>query len=153
MSPQPQALAASGEPSFVDPQALPWKPWVMPGTYYRLMSVNPHSGGFCLFLKVEPHTASPVHGHTGAVDGYIVSGGFGYGAERGHAGWYTRERGGVDHQPDVGAEGMVLFAVVHGPLKGYAEDGSVAAIVDARAMYDLALADGVAAHIARPAGW
>jgi 2,4'-dihydroxyacetophenone dioxygenase len=148
-----RSTAFETEAPFVDPETLPWKPWVMPGTSYRLMSINPITGGFCLFMKVEPNTVAPVHGHCGGVDAYLVSGGFGYGAERGRSGWFTREIGGIDHQPDVDDDGMIMFAVVHGPLKGYAEDGSIAGVVDARSMYEMATADGVAAHIAKPTGW
>jgi hypothetical protein len=48
---------------------------------------------------------------------------------------------------------MIMFAVVHGPLAGYHDDGAVAAVVDARLMYELAVAAGAADHIERPSHW
>ena len=51
------------------------------------------------------------------------------------------------------SDGMVMFAVAHGPLAGYHDDGHVAATADARVMYDMAGAVGAADHIERPSHW
>ena len=40
-----------------------------------------------------------------------------------------------------------MFAVVHGPFVGYDEDGSIAVVIDARFMYDLAVQNNAADHI------
>jgi hypothetical protein len=40
-----------------------------------------------------------------------------------------------------------MFAVVHGPLVGYNEDGTIAAVIDGRFMYDLAVQNNMADHI------
>jgi len=57
------------------------------------------------------------------------------------------EAGGSIHEPSS-PEGVIMFAIVHGPLVGYNEDGSIAAVIDGRFMYDLAVHNNVAAHIA-----
>lgn len=139
--------------AFFDVEALPWADWVMPGTWFKLLNVNPVSGGFTMLLKVEPNNAAPVHGHLGAVEGYILEGGFSYGEDHGHTGNYVYEGAGIRHTPDTHAAGLVMFAVVHGPLCGYNADGSIAGVVDARVMYDLAVAAGAASHIDKPAHW
>jgi len=139
--------------AFFDPSSLPWADWVMAGTWFKLLNVNPVTGGFTMLLKVSADNAAPVHGHLGAVEGIILEGGFSYGEDRGRQGDYVYEGAGIRHEPTAHADGMVMFAVVHGPLAGYHDDGSVAATVDARFMYDLAVAAGAAAHIERPSHW
>lgn len=140
-------------PAFFNPDDLPWHDWVMPETWFKLLNINPYTGGFTMLLKVGPNNTAPVHGHIGSVEGIMLSGGFGYGSDRGRAGWYVREPGGIDHIPDTDADGMVMFATVNGPLVGYNPDGSVAAVVDAKFMYEMAVAKGAADHIDKPLDW
>lgn len=144
---------ATHKSAFFDTASLPWSEWVMPGTWFKLLNVNPTTGGFTMLLKVSADNAAPVHGHLGAVEGIILEGGFSYGEDRGRAGNYVYEGAGIRHEPNTHADGMVMFAVVHGPLAGYHDNGAVAATVDARLMYDLAAAAGAADHIERPSHW
>lgn len=140
-------------PAFYNLSDLPWHDWVMPETWFKLLNVNPITGGFTMLLKVGPETTAPVHGHIGSVEGILLEGGFGYGDDRGRAGDYVREVGGINHIPNTDPDGMVLFAVVNGPLMGYHPDGSIAAVVDAKFMYDRAASHGAADHIERPLHW
>jgi 2,4'-dihydroxyacetophenone dioxygenase len=139
--------------AFFDPASLPWTDWVMPGTWFKLLSINVTTGGFSLILKVEPSNEAPLHGHFGAVEGIILEGGFSYGNDIGRAGHYVYEGAGISHEPNTHADGMIMFAVIHGPLGGYNPDGTVAGVIDARLMYDLAVAGGAADHIERPSHW
>lgn len=139
--------------AFFDHSSLPWAEWVMPGTWFKLLNVNPTSGGFTMLLKVSADNVAPVHGHLGAVEGVILEGGFSYGDDHGRAGNYVYEGAGIRHEPNTHPDGMVMFAVVHGPLAGYHDDGNVAATVDARLMYDMAVAAGAADHIDKPPHW
>lgn len=139
--------------AFYDLNDMPWLDWVMPETWFKLLNVNAITGGFTMMLKVGPNNKAPVHGHIGAVEGILLDGGFGYGEDRGRAGWYVREPGGINHIPDTDADGMVMFATVSGPLLGYNADGSIAAVVDAKLMYELAVKGGGADHIDKPADW
>lgn len=141
-------------PAFYNANALPWSDWVMEETWFKLLNVNAHTGGFTMLLKVGPNNTAPVHGHLGSVEGIILEGGFGYGPEdRGREGWYVREPGGINHIPDTDGDGMVMFATVNGPLVGYNPDGSVAVIVDAKMMYGMAVANNAADHIDKPFDW
>ncbi|UYV36896.1 2,4'-dihydroxyacetophenone dioxygenase family protein [Rhodobacteraceae bacterium D3-12] len=140
------AVTKHAKPSFLDPESLPWTPWVLPGTHYKLMTVDVRSGGFTLFLKVDPGNEAPPHGHIGAVEGVILKGGFAYDDDAGKKGDYICEHGGAIHQP-VSPDGCIMFAVLHGPLLGFEEDGSIAGVIDAKAMYEMASAAGVADHI------
>jgi len=126
---------------------------VMPGTWFKLLNINPVTGGFSMLLKVSPSNEAPIHGHFGAVEGVLLEGGFSYDEDRGRAGDYVYEGAGIRHIPRTHEDGMVMFAVVHGPLGGYHDDGSVAAVVDARLMYDMAVAANAADHIEKPTHW
>jgi len=125
----------------------------MPGTWFKLLGVNPITGGFTMLLKVAPNNEAPVHGHLGAVEGYILEGGFSYDDDHGLRDHYVFEGAGIRHIPNTHDDGMIMFAIAHGPLCGYNDDGSVAGIVDARFMYDLAAADNAAAHVEKPSHW
>jgi 2,4'-dihydroxyacetophenone dioxygenase len=141
------------KPAFFNPNSLAWTPWVMPGTWFKLLNLNPITGGFSMLLKVSADNEAPIHGHIGSVEAYIIEGGFGYGADRGRTGWYIHEAGGINHRPDADIDGVIMFAVAHGPLFGYNPDGSIAGIVDAKAMYALASQAGVAAHLDKAPQW
>ncbi len=141
------------KPAFMDPATLPWTPWVMEGTDFKLLNIDPKTGGFTMMLRVEKDNLAPVHGHLGSVEGFITSGGFGYGSDRGRTGHYVMEEGGINHIPDTDSDGMEMFAVAHAPLCGYNDDGTVAGIVDAKTMYVMARDANAAGHITPPAHW
>jgi 2,4'-dihydroxyacetophenone dioxygenase len=140
------SVSAHRKPGFIDPDTLEWAPWVMQGTWFKLMAVDQKSGGFTMFLRVDPGVEAPVHGHIGLVEGMVTKGEFGYGDDRGAAGSYIRELGGILHQPDTPG-GTEMFAIAHGPIVGYNPDGSIAAVVDAKLMLQMARAAGMADHI------
>lgn len=141
------------KPAFFNPDSLPWAPWVMEGTEFKLLNVNAQTGGFTMLLRVEANNTAPVHGHLGAVEGYMLSGGFGYGDDRGREGWYVYEGAGIRHIPDTDKDGMVMFAIAYGPLTGYHDNGDVAAVLDGKFMYELAEKHHSVDHIDRPADW
>ncbi len=138
-------------PAFFDPSTLPWSPWVMVGTHFKLLNIDRKSGGFTMLLKVDAGNEAPVHGHPGAVEAYIVEGEFGYEDDRGGVGTYVYEESGAIHEP-TSPDGVIMFAVAHGPLVGYNDDGTVAGVVDAKLMYEMALAAGAADHITQRLG-
>ena len=133
-------------PAFFDATKLPWSDWVIDGTHFKLLNIDKKTGGFTMLLKVDAGNDSPVHGHIGAVEAYVYEGEFGYDEDRGGVGSYVYEEAGAIHMPDS-PFGTTMFAVVHGPLVGYNDDGSVAAIVDGKFMYELAAQNGAAAHL------
>ncbi|WP_138378908.1 2,4'-dihydroxyacetophenone dioxygenase family protein [Luteithermobacter gelatinilyticus] len=133
--------------AFLDTHKLPWTNWVMEGTYFKLLNINEMTGGFTIMLKVDPGIEAPVHHHIGGIEAYVTEGEFGYGDDdRGGVGSYVLEASGSIHQPDS-PDGTTMFAIAHGPLVGYNEDGSIAVVVDARLMYEMAKANNAADHI------
>ncbi len=147
-------VATNNMKAFFDPAKLPWLDWVLPGVYFKLLNVNALTGGFTALLKSDPHNLTAVHGHTGSVEGVILEGSFSYGEDdTGYAGHYIYESGGIRHEPRSQDEGLVMFAIAHGPFVGYTDEGGIGGIVDARYMYDLAVAGNAADHIVKPSSW
>ncbi|NMG50390.1 hypothetical protein GO613_20045 [Azoarcus communis] len=136
-------------PRFQKLDPIPWKPWVMEGVMYKLLSVNRRTGGFTCMLKVLPGVEAPVHHHLGAIEVMVLEGDICYEeADIGRPGDYMFEPAGDIHQPRT-ASGCVLFCVFEGPIAGLAPDGSVAGIVDYKVMLEMAERDGVLAEVHR----
>lgn len=134
-------------PEFVRPSDLEWTPWLLDGTYFKLLSINERTGGYTVIVKVDANNASPPHMHIGDAEAILLEGDMGYlDGPRAQAGDYIREYAGVIHAPDS-KTGMTVFLVMHAPIVGYLPDGTIAAVVDARMMYNLAKAAGQADHI------
>jgi hypothetical protein len=133
---------------FFDPATIPWTPWAMPKTQFKLLHVNEGTGRYTFLLKAEAGAVAGIHKHLGEAEAFILEGEFGYGAERGKAGWYAYEAGGAIHTPDA-PKGLLLFAVAHGAILGYNPDGSVGGVIDIEWMYEAARKNGAAGHIQR----
>jgi 2,4'-dihydroxyacetophenone dioxygenase len=146
-------ITQTGESAFFDHESLPWVPWLMEDSWFKLLKVNCETGGFTMFLKVSPNNKAPIHGHIGSVEGVILEGGFSYEEDEGKTGFYVNEPSGVNHKPSTGPDGLIMFAIIHGPLIGYNEDGSIAAVIDAKVMYQLADDANQAQHVEKPKHW
>lgn len=135
-------------PTFVRAGDIPWKPWVMEGVEYKLLALDPKTNGFTCMLRVQPGVTAPVHHHLGAIEVYVVEGEICYvDSDMGRQGDYMYEPAGDIHRP-VSHTGCILFAVFHGPIAGLNDDGSIAGIVDAKMMREMAEAHGTAQYLA-----
>ncbi|MEL7029558.1 MAG: cupin domain-containing protein [Pseudomonadota bacterium] len=134
-------------PEFISHKSIEWTPWVIDGTHFKLFAVDTKTGGFTFMLRIAAGTVAPIHGHIGGVEGIITKGWFAYSDEsRGDVGDYVCEDGGIRHIPYTDDETEV-FVVAHGPLAGYNPDGSIASIVSAKEMLQMATDAGQADHI------
>lgn len=133
-------------PVFTDANVIPWTEWVIEGTHFKLLHLQQESGGFSMMLKVDAGNEAPIHEHIGAVETFVIEGEFGYGDDRGRTGCYAYEPAGIRHEP-TSPTGTIMFAVAHGPLVGYNPDGSIAAVIDGRAMYNMAKANNAHGHL------
>lgn len=109
------------------PEHLPWVDWAMPGAQFKLLHADAASGRFTLMIRFQAGAVAPIHRHVGAVEGYMLEGGFYYKDEpekRFDAGSYLYEHDGAIHQP-VSPNGGVMIAIFHGPVEGLDDAGNV----------------------------
>lgn len=141
LEPKVNALITLPYPKFHKMDAeLDWNPWVMDGVEYKLVSVDPRTNGFSIFLRVAPNTVAPVHRHMGAIELLMLEGDLTYdGIDVGRAGDYMYEPAGDTHRP-MSKSGCILFAVFSGPIAALDDDGNIAGIVDGNAMLAMARA-------------
>ncbi|EDL65590.1 2,4'-dihydroxyacetophenone dioxygenase family protein [Bacillus sp. SG-1] len=125
---------------FVNPDLIPWTDWLMPGTRFKLLMCDLVSGNFTLLLQVDPGVKAAVHWHLHNTEAFILEGGFYYedSDDKGYKGYYTCESAGAIHEPFTSPEGVTMFAVSHGPIGGYDDDGNLAVMADARLHYYMA---------------
>lgn len=136
-------------PKFQKIDTIPWRPYAMEGVEYKLLSVNSRTGGFTCMLKVLPGVEAPIHQHIGAIEVMVMEGDVYYeDSDIGVTGNYMFEPAGDIHQPRS-KNGCVLFCVFDGPIAGLAPDGSIAGIIDYKAMLEMAERDGVADGVHR----
>ena len=124
---------------------LPWTPWGMPGTSFKLLHCDDVSSLLVILLKVDPGTIAGMHKHFGAAHAYIVEGGFGYEHGEVFAGDYMIEADAITHQRFTGANGLVML----GPIGGFDDAGNLAGVLDIEWHYQAAKANGAADHIVR----
>ncbi|WP_051974677.1 cupin domain-containing protein [Cupriavidus necator] len=130
---------------------LPWTPWAMDGTYFKLLSIDRAIGMFTALLKIDPNTQTPDHHHFGNAHAYVLEGDFSYEYGTIYKGDYIVEAGGINHEPTIGAEGCLLFVVFFAGISGVGEGGMPAGeFVDCEWMYRAAAANGAAAHLLPP---
>ena len=135
--------------SLVRARELPWTPWGSPGTHFKLLHCDDQASMLVLLLKVDPGTVLGIHKHFGSAHAFNVEGGFGYEHGEAFEGDYIHEGGGITHQPFTGRTGVVMFAVVFGPIGGVDEQGNVVGLLDIEWHYNAAKANGAADHIQR----
>ena len=135
--------------TIVRAKEIPWTPWGMAGTHFKLLHCDDASSMLVILLKVEPGTVAGVHKHFGAAHAYILEGGFGYEHGEVFEGDYLIEGGGITHQPFTGPRGCVMLGVMFGPLGGFDDAGNLAGVLDIEWHYQTAKANGAADHISR----
>ena len=96
--------------SIVRAEQLPWTPWAMPGTRFKLLYINRAIQMTVVLLDVEPNTEASVHKHFGDAHAYVLKGGFGYEHGEVFEGDYMVEAGGIMHTPKTGADGVCCSA-------------------------------------------
>lgn len=135
--------------AIVRTRSLPWTPWGMPGTYFKLLHCDDASGMLVILLKVDPGTVAGLHKHFAAAHAFILEGGFGYEHGEVFEGDYMLEAGGITHQPFTGPKGALMLGVTFGPIGGVDEQGNLLGVLDIDWHYNAAKANGAADHIQR----
>jgi 2,4'-dihydroxyacetophenone dioxygenase len=153
MSAQAKELLSERWPdgsSLVRAKSIPWTPWALPGSYFKLLHINRAIGMSVALIKNDPSEKTPPHHHYGDAVVYVLEGDFGY--ERGdvYAGDFLIEAGGVTHEPHIGPKGLITLAIFFSGLGGVDGDDRVAGFVGCDEMYQMAANNGAAGHLPPP---
>jgi quercetin dioxygenase-like cupin family protein len=137
--------------SLVRPEQLPWTPWVMEGTEFKLLYINRAHCMFTALIRMPSGLETPDHHHYGEAHAYVLEGDFSYEYGTMYQWDYIVEAGGIAHRPTIGPNGATFFVVFYGGLTGVGADGlPEGEIIDCDAMYRLAAANGAADHLPPP---
>ena len=130
---------------------IPWSPFPLPGTSFKLFHLDDDQGKATFLLRVPAGEAADMHKHLAAVEAYVVQGAFSYpGAGRVGPGDYVYEPGGIVHEPLAEKdEDLILFVVAQGAVQGVNADGSLGEVIDNDVIYQFACDGGAAGHIVR----
>ena len=129
---------------------IPWTPWAMDGTWFKLLRVDDDNAAMVMLLKVAPNSPAPPHHHLGSAEVIVLEGCFSYDYGTIRTGDYVFEAGGTTHDPTTHEEGAVMFAIVKGGLQGTDERGRPGGpVLDINWHMEMARANGAASHIRR----
>ncbi len=110
---------------------------IAPGIHIQPLRLDPDHGQAVLIATLAPGCELPVHYHTGTAEVYTFQGRWEYReypAQPQTAGSYLYEPGGSVHTffcPEDNTEDTVVLLWMEGAQINFAEDGSLASIVDA----------------------
>lgn len=132
-------------------ETIPWTPWALPGSWFKLLYVNRAISLSLTLLKVDKGTQLPDHYHFGEAHAFILQGDFGYEHGRAWKGDLFVEGGGISHMPTISeGEDLILYAAFFGGLGHVDADGKVVGCVSCDEMYEMAHANGAADHLEPP---
>ncbi len=136
--------------SLVRPAELPWTPWAMPGSFFKLLHIDRAHNMFTALVKLDA-IETPDHYHFGEAHAYVLDGDFSYEYGRMFQGDYIVEGGGIHHRPVIGPNGATFFVIFYAGLSGVGLDGlPTGEIIDGEWMYRTARANGAADHLPPP---
>jgi 2,4'-dihydroxyacetophenone dioxygenase len=127
---------------------IPWTPWALPGTEFKLLDFDRNHAYSCMLLRISPDAPSVLHKHIGAANAYILEGGFGYEHGAVYAGDFMCEAGGITHAPHIFKDGCILLGFNHGAVAGYGPDGQLDGVVDVDWLIERAKANNAFSHLA-----
>ena len=135
----------------LDAAKIPWSPFPLKGTFFKLFHLDDDQGKATFLLKIPAGSVAEIHKHLAAVEAYVVQGGFSYPGEGSvRAGDYVYEPGGTIHEPaSEGGDDLILFVVAQGPVQGVNPDGTLGGLIDNDLMYEFATNGGAAGHVKR----
>ncbi|MBL0386501.1 2,4'-dihydroxyacetophenone dioxygenase family protein [Tumebacillus sp. ITR2] len=127
--------------SYIDPETLPWVPWVN-GCFLKVLKVNPISGQFMVMLKTPPQLDLPGHHHYGIVLVHTIQGRWRYEGKE----WLAKpgdivfEPAGSFHKPITAPDNtdeLILFNYLEGSLNFVDDDGNALFTLDWVAAADM----------------
>ena len=137
--------------SLVRCEQIPWTPWAMEGSEFKLLYINRAHGMFTTLIRMRGGLETPDHHHFGEAHAYVLEGDFSYEYGTMYTGDYIVEAGGINHKPTIGPKGATFFVIFYAGLSGVGPDNlPTGDFVDCNWMYRAALANGAAGHLPPP---
>lgn len=131
----------------VQPESIPWTPFPDgTGAAFKLLSVDPGSGGWTTIMRFPEGVEIPMHLHLGAVEIYTIRGDWSYQEGKLGTGGYAYEPSGVIHEPESESE-VELFIVSRGSNLYFDDEGNFTMWLDAHMLYTMANANGAVDHL------
>lgn len=137
--------------SLVRAEQLPWTPWAMEGSEFKLLYINRAHSMFTALIRMRGGLETPDHHHFGEAHAYVIEGDFSYEYGTMYTGDYIVEAGGIHHKPTIGPDGATFFVIFYAGLSSVDENGlPTGEFLDCEWMYRAANANGAADHLPAP---
>lgn len=127
---------------------IPWTPWALPGTEFKLLDYDKNHSYSCILLRISADAPATIHKHIGAANAFILEGGFGYEHGAVYEGDFMCEAGGVTHMPHVFEGGCTLLGFNHGAVAGFSPEGELSGIIDVDWLIEQVKANNAFDHLA-----
>lgn len=137
--------------SLVRCEQIPWTPWAMEGSEFKLLYINRAHGMFTALIRMVGGLETPDHHHFGEAHAFVLDGEFSYEYGTMYTGDYIVEAGGIHHKPIIGPNGATFFVIFYAGLSGVGANGlPEGEFIDCEWMYRSAAANGAAGHLPPP---
>jgi hypothetical protein len=134
--------------SIVRPGELPWTPWALEGTSFKLLSINRRLGAWSALVKFDPGTIVPPQRRFGDGFIYVMEGDYVADDDPVATGEFSVETGGATRGRKVGPRGLLSYMMLLGGISAVDADGRpTGAYIDAEWMFETATAHDGADHL------
>jgi 2,4'-dihydroxyacetophenone dioxygenase len=104
------------------------------GNEFKVLRISKETGAWSALIKAKAGQVNPSHTHLGPADFYVLSGQIDYRGGCAKAGDYIYEPAGAVHEATSHPVDTVYLANVYGPVAFHGKDGTIAGVLDWRAM-------------------
>ena len=135
---------------------LPWTPFPLAGSAFKLISVEWQRDMYVFMLVVPGGVPVATHYHLAEAYGYIITGSFEYEFGNVFAGDFVCEGVDIEHGAILGPEDVLQVSIIFGGLTGVGPKGGpdLDSYFGCMEIYEAAKANNAAGHIKPPpAGW
>ncbi len=104
------------------------------GNQFKVLRISKETGAWSALIKAPAGQVNHSHTHLGPADFLVISGQIDYRGGCAKAGDYIYEPAGAVHEATTHPVETVYFANVYGPVAFHGKDGTIAGILDWRAV-------------------
>jgi len=104
------------------------------GNEFKVLRISKETGAWSALIKAPAGQVNGSHTHLGPADFLVLSGQIDYRGGCAKAGDYIYEPAGAVHEATTHPVETIYFANVYGPVAFHGKDGSIAGVLDWRAV-------------------